>query len=877
MTPPMASPRRLVLVDGTAMIYRAYFAIPGHLSTAFGLHTNAIYGFATMFQKLFAQRKPDFGAVVFDAPGKTFRDEQYEDYKADRAPMEDKLKAQLPWITRLVEAQNFHILKVPGYEADDVIGTLTKQARAEGIEVLIVSADKDFSQLIDDDVKMFDPMRDVTYDAVLVKKKWGVPPSQFVDLLALLGDKIDNIPGVPGIGKKGAADLLTKYGSLDATLEHLDELSTRYKNALTEHREDAKLSQQLATIDQAVPLEETVEDLVLEAPSVEVLNALYRELEFYSLLEGEDLPDVDAKKIEIVEDVASLVEALHAAKDVAVAAIHEKPSAIVGAWVGAAFSFDDRVVYVPLDDDRINALAPWFASDVPKVTHDAKSLWHLVRRAGHPLNGVVFDTMLASYLVDPVASIPHRLEQLVKVHLHRTLSPVKRIIGAGKSEKRFAEVAVDELAPYAAEIVGAIRETWPKLTKRIDEEGHAEKLTNTELPLSFVLGRLEADGVLIDVEDLERIGAELAERLAELEKRIYVIAGEEFNVASTKQLSHILFEKLELPVIKRTKTGYSTAVDVLERLAKKHEIAALLIDHRKVSKLISTYTNVLVEAVDPTTKRVHASYQQTVATTGRIISTDPDLQRTPTKTEDGKRIRRAFIAPEGHELISADWSQIELRILAHVSEDEHLIEAFTTETDIHRRTAAQLFEVAPEDVDETQRRVGKTVNFATIYGQGATALGQILDVPRKEAERYIAAYFEYYAGVRSWLDATMERAEEDGFVTTLFGRRRYIPELSSNNVMDRQTGLRMAANTPIQGSAADIMKQTMLDLARALEAESLASRMVLQIHDEIVFESPESEVDRVGSLAREKMQSVVSLRVPLVVDVGVGATWADAH
>lgn len=859
------------------MIYRAYFAIPGHLSTAFGLHTNAIYGFAMTFSKLFAQRKPDFGAVIFDAPGKTFRDEQYEDYKADRAPMEDKLVAQLPWITRVVKAQNFHILTKPGYEADDVIGTLTKQAVEQGIEVLIVSGDKDFCQLIGDDVRMLDPMRDITYDAELVRKKWGVPPEQFVDLLALTGDKIDNIPGVPGIGKKGASELLAEYGTLDGVLAHVADLKGRQRTALEEHRDDAKLSQQLATIDRDVPLDETIESLALEPPSVEVLNALYRELEFYSLLEGGDLPDVETQALEIVTDVAPLAKALAAAEDVAVAPIYEKPSAITGDWVGVAFAFGERTVYVPLDPDRIAALAPWFASDTPKITHDAKSLWHLVRRAGHALNGVVFDTMLASYLVDPVASIPHRLEQLVKVHLHRTLSPVKRIIGAGKAEKRFAEVAVGELAPYAAEIVSSIRETWPKLAARVEEEGHTEKLRDVELALSYVLGRLEADGVLVDVEELERIGAELAARLESLEQKIYAIAGETFNIASTKQLSYVLFEKLELPVIKRTKTGYSTAVEVLERLAKKHEIAAHLIDHRKVSKLITTYTNVLVASVNPNTGRVHATYQQTVATTGRIISTDPDLQRTPIKTEDGKRIRRAFIAPEGHRIVSADWSQIELRILAHVSGDEQLIEAFTTKTDIHAKTAAQLFDVAPEAVDEAQRRVGKTVNFATIYGQGATALGQILDVPRKEAERYITAYFEYYAGVRQWLDETMARAEEDGFVTTLAGRRRYIPELSSNNMMDRQTGLRMAANTPIQGSAADIMKQTMLDLARGLDAEGLASRMVLQVHDEIVFEAPESEVDRVGSFAREKMQSVVSLRVPLVVDVGVGATWAEAH
>lgn len=874
----MATPRRLVLVDGTAIIYRAYFAIPAHLSTAFGLHTNAIYGFATMFAKLFAGRHPDFGAVVFDTPGRTFRDEQYEDYKADRAPMEDKMAEQLPWIDRLVRAHEFPILKMPGYEADDVIGTLTERALADDMEVLIVSGDKDFCQLIGDRVRMFDAMRDITYDVELVRKKWGVAPEQFVDLLALTGDKIDNIPGVPGIGKKGAADLLAEYGSLEGVLENIASLKKRQQTALEKHREDALLSQKLATIDRAVPLEDvTIEALALGPPPREKLNELYRKLEFYSLLEGGDLPEAHAAEVEIVKDVAPLLAALNEAEHVAIAPIHEKPSAIFGAWIGVAFAFAERTVYVPLDDARIAALAPWFASDVPKILHDAKALSHLLAQHDLALNGVAFDTMLASYLVDPVANIPHRLEQLVKVYLHRTLSPVKRVTGSGQSEKTFAEVGEAAIAPHAVEIVSAIHEVYPKLAKRLEEEGHTERLRDTDLPLSWVLRDMERAGVLVDVPDLERIGAELAERLAKLEARIYEIAGAPFNVASTKQLSHVLFEKLELPVIKRTKTGYSTAVDVLERLAKKHEIAALLIDHRKVAKLISTYTNVLVQVVNAQTGRVHATYQQTVATTGRIISTDPDLQRTPTKTEDGKRIRRAFVAPPGSTLVSADWSQIELRILAHVSQDAQLVEAFTSKTDVHRKTAAQLFDVAPEAVDEAQRRVGKTVNFATIYGQGATALSQILDVPRKDAERYIAAYFEFYAGVRTWLDDTMATAEENGFVTTLFGRRRYIPELSSNNTMDRQTGLRMAANTPIQGSAADICKKAMLDLSSALRAGDLATKMVLQIHDEIVFEAPEAEVDAVVALARETMQRVVALAVPLVVDVGVGPTWADAH
>lgn len=855
------------------MIYRAFYAIPGHLHTASGLHTNAIFGFATMFQKLFAGRRPDFGAVVFDAPGKTFRDEAYAEYKADRGPMDDKLRAQLPWIDRLVKAFRFETLKVVGYEADDVIGTLSDRAVADGMEVLIVSADKDFCQLISADVKMFDAMRDVTYDVELVRKKWGVVPEHFVDLLALTGDKIDNIPGVPGIGKKGAADLIAAHGGLESILENVESLKGRAKKALEEHRDDAILSKKLATIDREVPLDVAIDSLTIpEIPQAE-LNELYRELEFYSLLEGAELPEAE-RSVPVEIGDASVLDGV--TEPVAIVPIYEKPSPIFGRWVGAALAFGERCIFVPLDGDPA-PLAKWLASDQPKIVHDAKALWVLCRRFDIALSGVAFDTMLASYLVDPAKDIPHRLEQITKTYLHRTLTPVKKLIGSGQKEIGFGEIEPSVLAGYAGELATAVFEVWPKVAERLEEEGHTSKLAETELPFAWVLGRLELDGVAVDKAELEKIGTELAARLEKLEARVFEIAGDSFNIGSTKQLAHVLFEKLELPVIKRTKTGYSTASDVLERLAPKHEIARAVLEHRQVAKLINTYTNVLTAAVDDETGRIHGTYQQTVSTTGRIISTDPDLQRTPVKTEDGVRIRRAFVAPPGQTIVSADWSQIELRILAHVSGDKKLIDAFETKADIHRRTASQLFDCKPEDVTPQQRGVGKTVNFATIYGQGANALGQILGVPKKDAEGYIERYFETYHGVREWLDKTIERAKEDGYVETLFGRRRYIPELFSHSPMDRQTGYRMAANTPIQGSAADILKKAMLDVSKAFAEEKLTSKIVLQVHDELVVEAPQAEVEVVRSLLREKMRNAVELAVPLVVDVGVGPTWADAH
>jgi DNA polymerase-1 len=495
---------------------------------------------------------------------------------------------------------------------------------------------------------------------------------------------------------------------------------------------------------------------------------------------------------------------------------------------------------------------------------------------------VVGDTMLESFLVDPFKLIPHELGQIVKEYLQRTIPPAKRVLGAGQKIKLFSELDASELREWACQRVEAIAAAFVPLRERLDVEGHREYLETVELPLSWVLGQMELDGIAVDRSDLATMGSEFAERLAERETKIYEIAGREFNIASPKQLGEVLFDEMKLPLIKRTKTGYSTNAEVLERLAAKtelvgHEIAEHLLEHRKLAKLINTYTEVLQNAVNPATGRIHATFQQTVGVSGRLITTEPDLQRTPVKTPEGKRIRQAFVAAPGCKLISADWSQIELRLLAHVTGDPQLVDSFTRGLDVHRRTAGQLFDVEPEQVDAKQRAVGKLVNFATIYGQGATALGQILGVPRKQAQTYIDEYFAYYAGVRAWLDATIAQAHIDGYVETVLGRRRYIPELSSNNWQDRQYGERISANTPIQGSAADICKLAMLAIARDLEAAKLETKMLLQIHDELVFEAPEAEVEQVVAIARDRMEHAYPLEVPLVVDIGVGANWGEAH
>lgn len=881
---------RVVLIDGSSLIYRAFFAIPSDFRTSLGLPTNATYGFALMFRKILAGKKPSMGAVVWDTPGRTFRDEMYPAYKAHRPRMPDELEVQIEWIHKIVEAHDFPTLSAPGFEADDVIGTLTKQAIALGHEVHIISADKDFAQLISDDVKMIDTMRDITYDPELVRKKWGVPPSSIVDLLALMGDKVDNVPGVAGIGQKGAAKLIETYGDLDEILANVESLRGRQKKALTEHRDDALLSRDLVTIRQDVELASSIEDLAIPEPRLDVIDALYRELEFYSLLTaGDETGDAarggDFAAVTSVEELRALIASFGDAT-VAFHSVHESPSFVTGDLVGVALAAaPDRARYVPLGsgegalgDPAVAVLAEWLGDPTKKkVGHDVRDQMTLLSRFGVRIEGVLLDTQLASFLVDPVRIIPHRLEQVVREYLHRPVSLEKTILGSGKSMKRFADVPRGELAAWACHLAAAIHEMAPKIEARLDAEGQRENLETLALPMSRLLARMQLDGIHVDKGALDRLGIEFGERKGEVEARIYDLAGKEFNIGSPKQLSEVLFEDLGLPVIKKTKTGYSTAADVLERLAEKgHEIASQVLRQRALAKLINTYTRVLAEAVNPETGRVHCTMQQTSGRSGRLTTTDPDLQRTPIRTGDGKRIREAFIPRDAWVMVSADWSQIELRILAHCSEDPRLIESFVDGVDIHRRTASQLFDIAPEEVDALQRNLGKTVNFATLYGQGATALSRQLGIERKEAKAHIDRYFERHAKVKAWIERTVADAHTNGFVETILGRRRYVPELSSNNPTDRAYGERIAANTPIQGSAADLCMVAMLEIDERMREAKLEGKMLLQIHDELLFECPPSELDTLEAIVRDRMENSIQLRVPLVVDIGHGASWAEA-
>jgi DNA polymerase-1 len=805
--------------------------------------------------------------------------------------MEDDLVAQLPWIDKVVRAHNVPIVRVKGYEADDVIATLAIQAEEDGREVFIVTADKDFAQVVSDGIKLMDTMRDVTYDAELVRKKWGVPPHQIQHLLGLVGDKVDNIPGVPGIGQKGAEELLEKYGSIQGIIDHVDELTGRQHKAMTEHRDLALLSLDLATIDIMAPLPLGIDDLRTTLPEPEALNDLYTELEFFSLLARDPREQVEVAagaSYEMCSSVADVEQRLRAlglqlaALEVLFNAPDGPPprGGIAGVAVAVA---DGDAFYIPVDgrlgNSGLEALRGWLEDAArPKVAHGTKDVIRAFRRVGIECRGFVGDTMLGSFLVDPTRNIPHDLERVAKEFLQQVLGPAKAVVGAGKKQKKFSEVEVAKAGEYACHLADAILSMWPVILERLEEAGQVEHLREHEIPLSYDLAQMELNGIRVDRDDLDQLGREFRQRLAGYEGQIHAIAGRDFNIASTKQLSQVLFEEMGLPVIKKTKTGYSTNAEVLEKLASQgHEIANLLLEQRKLSKLINTYTDVLIAAADPVTSRVHATFRQTAGATGRLISTDPDIQRTPVNTPEGKRIRQAFIPEEGCKLISADWSQIELRLLAHYTADEKLVHAFTHDVDVHSRTASEIFEVSVDEVTGEMRKVGKLVNFATIYGQGATALAQTLGIPRTKAKAYQARYFEAYASVRGWIDATVADARETGFVTTILGRRRLVPELYSRNPMTKSYGERIAANTPIQGSAADICKIVMLEIPRQLRAAGLGTKMCLQIHDELVFEAPVEEVDDACAIIRASMENPLPLSVPLVVDIGVGDSWDEAH
>ena len=880
-TPPL-----LALVDGSNYIYRAFYGIPS-LTNSKGFPTNAIYGFTTMLMKLLRDLSPDYIVVTFDLKGPTTRHGEFDNYKATRKPMPDDLIPQIPSIKDVVRAFSICILEKQGIEADDIIGALTVQASRRGWRTAIISGDKDLMQLIDDRVTMVDTMKEKTYDAEAVKEKFGVGPEKVVEILGLMGDTSDNIPGVPGIGPKTAQRLIEEYGSVEAVIENAERLhNVKLRDKIRQHAEQAKLSRQLALIRRDIDVDFNLQDAAKREPDRELLAGLFSEFEFSSLLHQLKLKaDAPVKECTMVTDGKSLSELaskLRLNDRIACEVIWEKTPPT--AFIGMSFDTVADSFYLPLRHtsakqqltvkEVLDAMAPVFGDpQIKKYFYDLKTalvcLDNLVMKNGE-------DPQLAAYLLNP-ARQNYDLDEIVWEYLHERIpSPVEVAGGRGKTYP-LALVPVDKMADYAGRRVGVILPLAQTLQSRLQEVDAASLYRDVEIPLLFTLAAMEKKGVLLDAALLKQMSEELTQLLFLSEEKIHRLAGEKFNINSPKQLQAILFEKLKLPKGKKTKEGYSTDIDVLSDLARSHELPAEILAYRSLSKLKSTYVDALPTLVHPQTGRIHTSYNQTVTATGRLSSSNPNLQNIPIRTLEGKRIRQAFIAAPGCVLISADYSQIELRVLAHLSEDDALIAAFASDEDIHTRTASDVFGVFPQMVSPDMRRQAKVINFGILYGMSAFGLAKELGVPQKTAQAYIDGYFTRYKKVRAYLDGILEGARRDGYVCTLLNRRRYLPELKSSIPSVRQFAERMAINAPIQGSAADLIKVAMVNIDHLLTEKNLSSRLIMQVHDELVIEAPVREKEEVMNLVKKEMEEVIKLRVPLKVEIASGKNWDEAH
>jgi DNA polymerase-1 len=909
--PPAPIPT-LFLIDGYALIYRAFFAMIGRpLTTSRGENTSAVWGVANFLLRLFRQHAPRHVAWVHDA-GTSFRHEVFPAYKATREKLEPELQEvfdrSLERVEQLLAAFRVPLVEQEGYEADDVIGTLADRAVARGWQVVIVSGDKDFYQLISPQVALLNPGRggpaavdEQWVDDTNAVERFGVPPSRVVDYLALVGDSSDNVPGVRGIGDKTARQLIERFGGLDDILTRAAEVQgKRAREGLLAHADAARLSRDLVTIRRDVPLPIDLDALVVTEPDRAALAALFTELEFTSLISQLAVPapppPADGEVIDDVAALAALARRLSDAAPVAVVTVVDGADRLQSPLVGIGLAGRDGACYLPFGhrapaelgaEEPVNlprldgpALAPIArlldGPAVPKVGHDVKADLLTLRRAGIELRGIVGDTMLASFLLEP-GRRSYALETIAFERLGERVPTPTDLQGTGRATRPLAELPPADVGRAAVGLARAVQRLRGAVTQEIESLALAPLLRDIELPLVRVLADMEWRGIAVDTGRLAALSRLFTEELAELERKIYADAGTEFNINSTPQLRHVLYEKLQLPVLKKTKTGPSTDADVLAGLAELgFTTPTLLLEYRELAKLRSTYVDVLPTRVNPATGRIHTTFNQAGAATGRLSSAEPNLQNIPVRTRRGEEIRRCFVAPPGARLIVADYSQIELRVLAHLSGDEAFIAAFHRGGDIHRETAALIFNTAPADVTPEMRARAKTINFATIYGQGAFSLSRQLGIPQDEARDFIATYFTRFAGVRRFLDETVERARAAGYVETIFGRRRYIPELQDRNRSVQAFGERTAMNSPMQGSAADLIKVAMIRLAEALRAGGYRAAMLLQVHDELVLEAPQEEVDAVRQLVRRHMEGATTLAVPLVASVGDGDNWMDA-
>ncbi len=909
----MTTTPAFVLVDGSSYLYRAFHALPP-LENSKGMPTGAVKGVVNMLRRLVKDYPESRIVVIFDAKGKTFRDDMYSEYKANRPPMPDELREQIEPLHEVIRSMGYPLLIVPDVEADDVIGTLAKQASEQGHDVVISTGDKDIAQLVTDKVTMVNTMDNTTLDVAGVEEKFGVPPKYIIDYLALMGDSSDNIPGVPGVGKKTALALIQGLGGISEIYSKLDEVAgLTFRGAKTmgpkleTNKELADLSYLLATIKLDVALDVTVDELVHKEPDLKRLKELYADLEFKAWIsdldttpkpgpkpEDKNTPPIETDYQCVLEEseLDSWIEQLKATELFAFDTETTSLNYMNARVVGVSFCIEPgKAAYVPFGHDYLDAptqlseelvfakLKPLLEDEsCAKVGQNLKYDANVLRNHGITLRGIAYDTMLESYIYNSTGT-RHDMDSLAKAYLGHSTIHFEDIAGKGKKQLTFNQISLEEAAPYAAEDADITMRLHRRLMPEVEaNSGPKQVFSEIEIPLVPVLSKIERNGALVDATMLGEQSLSHQKRITELEQEVYAMAGEEFNLASPKQLGVILFEKLGLPVLKKTKTKVpSTAEEVLQQLALDYPLPKLLLEYRGLSKLKSTYTDKLPTLINETSGRVHTSYHQAVTATGRLSSSDPNLQNIPIKTVEGRRVRQAFIAPPGYKLLAADYSQIELRIMAHLSKDKALCAAFSNGLDIHSATAAEVFNEPLDRVTTEQRRSAKAINFGLIYGMSAFGLSKQLHIGRKDAQRYIDTYFERYPGVADYMESTRATASEQGYVETILGRRLHLPDIQSSNHMRRTAAERTAINAPMQGSAADIIKRAMIDVDGWIERENMDVKMIMQVHDELVFEVPEDQAETLKPIICELMSSAVPLSVPLDVDAGIGNNWEEAH
>ncbi len=917
----MAKPKDLVLVDGSSYLFRAFHALPPLVNSR-GQPTGAVKGVINMIRALLKAHSDSNVAIVFDAKGKTFRSDIYDEYKAHRPPMPDELRSQIAPIHDIVKAMGLPLLVIDGVEADDVIGTLARQAEQHGMKTLVSTGDKDLAQLVTENITLVNTMTNEVLDIPGVEKKFGLGPELIVDYLALMGDKADNIPGVPGVGPKTAVKWLLEYGSMEGIIENAESIGGKIGERLRDNLDQLRLSHELATIKDNVALDFEIKDLVKAEDAQQTLYDLFTELEFKTWIkeleeQGIDGPsaaalaanaannvaevsaeeerailqpdEISYQTITTADDLQALVKQLGDSTRFSLSMETDGGHYMSAAVIGIAVSSEPgKASYIPLlheegeqlaADDVFSALQPLLENgEITKVGYDLKRERHLLANAGIDLQPLKSDVLLASYVLNSVA-IKHQLADISRYYLDFAPKDGEALLGKGRKKRTLAQVPIAEYADCAAEKADIILRLGLHLEQTLAKEGHLLGLYQYyEMPLVEALQTVERNGIKLDEKILAKQSKEIGKQIEKLQADVFALAGEEFNLGSPKQLQAILYEKMEIPVTKKTKTGQpSTAEPVLQELAQEYELPHLILEHRSLSKLKSTYTDKLPLELNEKTGRIHSTFQQAVAATGRLSSTEPNLQNIPIRTEAGRRVRTAFVPEPGNKLLAADYSQVELRIMAHLSQDPGLLKAFTSDEDVHKATAADVFNIPLADVSADQRRSAKAINFGLIYGMSAFGLANQIGVSRGEAQEYVDRYFEKYPGVRKFMDETQALADEKGYVETLFGRRLYLPDIHAGNGMLRRAAQRTAINAPMQGTAADIIKQAMIDVHHWLCQTDLQARMVLQVHDELVFEVAEDDVELLAQGVRFRMISAASLDVPLVVDVGVGDNWDQAH